>query len=262
MFNGMSLEEFNTYFTGDERCRKYLYHLKWRKGFICFRCGTKESIKGHTAYHIKCKSCKYEESVTANTVFHKLKIPLIKAFAMAFKIVQSNRSASYPDLSRDFKVNLKTAWSFSHKLRQAMVYVHDGSGSSELKVIDSIIVSHRPGVLSGLQKIHVLMTKKKIKSHGKKIITARILCADEQEKNPCELQKGKFILKQKDIILWNLKTWLTGSHHRVSLKYLQAYTNEFFYRLNNRHQKRSLMHTLLKDVVSAKRLPAGPCASK
>ena len=41
--------------------------------------------KARTGFIFVCQACRYDESVTANTVFYKLKIPLLKAFGMSFR---------------------------------------------------------------------------------------------------------------------------------------------------------------------------------
>ena len=43
----------------------------------------------------------------------------------------------------------------------------------------------------------------------------------------------------------NLKTWLIGTHHGVSPKYLQAYLHEFVFRFNRRKTPMAAFQTLL-----------------
>ncbi len=43
----------------------------------------------------------------------------------------------------------------------------------------------------------------------------------------------------------NLKTWLNGTHHGISPKYLQAYLHEFVFRFNRRKTPMAAFQTLL-----------------
>ena len=64
---------------------------KWGKGYQCLRCDHGESYKGKTGYHKRCKQCGYDESVTANTVFHGMRMPLLKAFYMIFRLTAKKK---------------------------------------------------------------------------------------------------------------------------------------------------------------------------
>lgn len=84
MFKGINAIEFNKRFANNEDCYQYLIEKKWGNGFSCSRCGFKRSNKGRTYYHRRCSKCHYDESVLANTVFHGMKMPILKAFHMIF----------------------------------------------------------------------------------------------------------------------------------------------------------------------------------
>ena len=38
MFTGYNLQEFMLQFDTAEKCKKYLFELKWQEGFTCARC--------------------------------------------------------------------------------------------------------------------------------------------------------------------------------------------------------------------------------
>ena len=48
-----------------------------------------------------------------------------------------------------------------------------------------------------------------------------------------------------------LKSWIRGVHHHVSPEYLQAYLNEFCYRINRSIHKETIFDNLLNRMVSA-----------
>ena len=75
MFQGINQLEFSKRFYSNDACYQYLIEQKWGNGFACIRCGNVSYYKGKTYYHRRCKKCRYDESVTCNTVFHDLKMP-------------------------------------------------------------------------------------------------------------------------------------------------------------------------------------------
>ena len=78
----VTIEQFRNKFKTNEDCIKYLMDKKWGSGYRCIKCGCKEFVKGKTWYYKRCRVCKYDESVTANTLFHKCKLELLKVLEM------------------------------------------------------------------------------------------------------------------------------------------------------------------------------------
>lgn len=56
-------------------------------------------------------------------------------------------------------------------------------------------------------------------------------------------------LPMSHIVISNLKAWLLGTHHGVSVKHLQAYLNEFVFRFNRRFYPMSAFHAVLGIAV-------------
>ncbi len=56
-------------------------------------------------------------------------------------------------------------------------------------------------------------------------------------------------------VFGNLKTWLAGTHHGVSPKYLQAYLDEFVFRFNRRKHPMAAFRSLLGITSSRSPLP-------
>ena len=98
MFKGINAIAFGKKFQNNEDCYNYLITLKWGKGFRCSRCGCRESYKGRTYYYRRCRCCNYSESVTANTVFHGMKLPILKSFHMVFRLTAKNIGMSTTEL--------------------------------------------------------------------------------------------------------------------------------------------------------------------
>ena len=124
MFQGINAIEFNKRFKTNEDCFFYLIELKWGKGYQCIKCHGDQYGKGRTYYYRRCKNCGYDESVLANTVFHDLRVPLLKAFHMVFRIVTKKKGMSSVELAKEVGVQQKTAWLFKRKM-QAVMELYD-----------------------------------------------------------------------------------------------------------------------------------------
>src|SRR5215831_3594634 len=120
MFKGINSIQFNKKFQCNNDCFEYLVQHKWPQGFTCSRCSCTESIKGRTWHHRRCKACRYDENVLANTVFHGTKMPLLKAFHILFRLTAKKKGMSTVELGHEVGVQQKTAWLFKRKIQQMM----------------------------------------------------------------------------------------------------------------------------------------------
>ena len=107
-------------FSTKDKCEKYLFEEKSSNGFECKKCNCETNIKGYNTYDIRCKECNYNESPTANTLFHSIKIPLPIAFEMVYRISVSKKGISTLELCREYDVNPKTAYNFKRKVQESM----------------------------------------------------------------------------------------------------------------------------------------------
>ncbi len=110
MFQGINSTEFNRRFKNNEDCYPYLIEKKWGNCYQCSRCGCEQCYKGRTYYHRRFKVCRYGESVTANTLFHGMKMPMLKAFHMIFRLTTKKKGMSTMELGAEVDVQQKTAW--------------------------------------------------------------------------------------------------------------------------------------------------------
>ena len=119
IFKGQNLLEFAERFKTDEDCQLYLAHFKWSEGFKCVKCGHSRSQvrRNHSR---TCNICSHTESVTANTLFHKVKFGLRKAFFICFEMATTTKSLSATQVGVRFGITEKTARLFMHKVREAM----------------------------------------------------------------------------------------------------------------------------------------------
>lgn len=284
MFQGVSIYQFNKFFKSEDDCRQYLFDLKWRDGYRCSKCGCMNSYKGKTRFHVRCKSCRYDESVTANTVFHKLKIPLLKAFGMSFRIAVKKKGMSTTELAKEFAINQKSSWLFKRKAQEAMRSSGKHPLDSQVEVDELYIggpEKDKRGRNKGEKKLVVIAVEKvkgdKIgRAYAEVIQQASAACfAPFFEKHidndnarvvtdgwrgywPLE---SEYEIRQKHshggknfvglhAVIMNLKGWLRGIHHHCSARFINGYLDEFFFRFNRRNFLNSIWHKLIERFMT------------
>lgn len=121
----VNFEEFQKVFTDENACLKFLADLKWKQGYKCRKCGYNKSSNSKTTHGKRCKNCNYDESPTTQTLFHKLKFPITKAFYMVYLISQKDQKLSLDEISEMLSLRKETCWSFRQKIRTAKKNLED-----------------------------------------------------------------------------------------------------------------------------------------
>lgn len=114
-------QEFLHQFRTDDDCWNYLFEMRWPNGYQCPKCsGNKYWITEKKLIH--CTTCEHQASITAGTIFHATRKPLILWFHIIWWVVAQKTGTSASNLT-DFMGfgSYETAWSWLHKLRRAMV---------------------------------------------------------------------------------------------------------------------------------------------
>ncbi len=242
MFKDLKKEDFEAKFAKEHNCLQFLYDIKWKGGFRCRRCGNRKCWNGRTKFHSRCTKCDYDESVTANTMFHKIQFSLTKAFTIVYYVTELRNGVSCRNLAGTLNIGLKAVWKFKRKVQDAMGKQisanQDQSPQEKITNVDGIIVLHRKKELNGLQKVSVKIQRAE-RGGKKQGAIRRIVCKIDQEVfDRCSLAEGRYVKDEKSILIWNFRTGLTGTHHHCSIKYLQGYLDEFCFRMNNRRNKK------------------------
>jgi len=116
-----SLAEFEDWFDTDQACRDYLFRLRWPEGFRCPRCGGDHFWPVRSVL-MQCQKCGHQTSVTAGTIFQDTRKPLEDWFRAMYWLVSQKNGASALGLQRVLGLgSYKTAWTWLHKFRRAMV---------------------------------------------------------------------------------------------------------------------------------------------
>ena len=120
MNSHVDFESFKKAYTDDLSCMRYLAALKDENKFTCKICGNNKSIKGKAVFDVRCSKCSYNESITANTIFHKIKFPLQKAFYLVYLVSQARKDITATDLSKILSLQKSTCQNFKNKILEKM----------------------------------------------------------------------------------------------------------------------------------------------
>lgn len=282
MFYGINAIEFGRVFTSNEDCLKYLSDMKWANGYSCKVCGFDQYKKGRTSYHKRCKGCLYDESPTANTLFHDLRIPMIKAFFMLFRLTTKKKGMSTMELAGEVGVQQKTAWLFKRKVQVAMKNASSAKLSGNVEVDEFLVGGRQPkgyGRKATNKKAAIIAIEKldegkvgnlyirPIEDFKADTLKFTILegvdaqasiktdefisyetIAKDLNISRVKSDKGKnFIELHQQILLF--KMWLRGIHHKCSTKHYHAYCDEYNFRFNNRNQRKTIFSRLLNTFI-------------
>jgi transposase-like protein len=287
-YTELSLLEFQRRFSTEAACQEALEQARWPGGFVCPRCGQGEASRITTRRLLQCCVCRYQVSVTAGTVFHKTRTPLVKLFWALWMVSRDKGGTSAMRLSRQMGLSYRTARTMLHKLRKAMgqrdarytltgpIEMDDayfggkgngkmGRGTAKTPVV--VMVEER-GEHAGYIGINALTAASKPQLSAaaqEKIAPGRLVHTycwtgcnglaalghdHHAEKVPPHQAHEK--LPWVHIAISNAKTFLLGTYHGVSHKYLQTYLDEFCYRFNRRTWETTLTERLITACSVAK----------
>ena len=121
--------QFEDWFSSEIECLRYLERLRWRKRFVCPRCGCRDKPYRADRARLVCRACRFQCSVTSGTIFDKTRTPLKVWLAAAWYITSQKSGISALGLQRVLGLgSYQTAWTMLHRFRRAMVRPGDASG--------------------------------------------------------------------------------------------------------------------------------------
>jgi transposase-like protein len=279
------IERFGT----DEKCRAHLTELRWPQGVSCPRCKWKGVSHIEDRNQYDCNVCRYQFSVTSNTIFHDSHLQLWKWFLAIYLMIESKKGISACQVQRTLKITYKTAWFLCHRIRAAMrevsadrlrgiveideTYIggkwdgHAGKFTNKTCVIGAV---QRDGEirLQVLRHPNRYLVEKFIAKETDPACEAiytdespvydRVGDADTRHETVChseeEWVRGDVHTNSVENVWSLLKRGVVGTYHKLSVKHLDAYLDELEHRFNNRHNKFLFRDTLLK-LVKAEKLP-------
>ncbi len=283
-----SLFEFNKRYRTERDCLDVIEKVRWPNGFICPKCGHDEGYRLHVRRVIECAVCKYQSSITAGTVFHRTRMPLMKWFWMMYLIGQDKGGASALRVSKQLDINFKTAWRVLHKIRRAMsrrdskvvrlaglIELDEGYFGGKHRKVQVLVAIEREPKKAGklvMKKIFGRMAsepeiKRVVKIHmdndsPQHFVTDCAAAHNTLKKMGHTLERHKSTPESaaKHLPLVHLaislaKTFILGTYHGVSRKYIQRYLDEFCYRFNRRLKESDLVQSLIRTCVYTKPRP-------
>ena len=116
-----SLIEFQKAFPDDEACNKHLTQQRWPRGFVCSKCGHPDAWYLTRRKLFDCKSCRFQTSLIAGTIFEGTRTPLIKWYWLLYHMAMDKVGVSISEMQRILEISqYRTAWLMAHKVRKAM----------------------------------------------------------------------------------------------------------------------------------------------
>jgi len=139
--------ELVEWFPDDGACLRFLERLRWGEGFVCRFCGVVDRGWWQMADGLRrCAVCRSETSVTAGTIFAGTQTPLTSWFAAVWYVVNQKQGVSALGLQRVLGLgSYRTAWTWLHKLRRAMVRPGRDLLDGIVEVDETVIGGVKPG---------------------------------------------------------------------------------------------------------------------
>lgn len=287
IFKGQNLLEFSDRFKTDLDCKEYLAGLKNRTNYKCLRCN-------HTACQVKpdfgrqCNVCGHKESATANTLFHKVKFGLRKAFFICFEMSTTTKSLSASYMGVRYGVTEKTARLFMLKVREAMASSGNNPMDGDVHVDEFVLGGKEEG-----------KTGRSYDAKKKKAVTAVQLTRDGKVKRMYAMKIDDFSARSLQYIFVNhidrgakvttdkwrgyrpiskvyditqidsnkglnfkalhtmihqVKSWIRTTYCWVSDGNLNRYFNEFCFRINRSQSKATIFNNLMTKMVQGDKI--------
>lgn len=289
-----TIAEFQDWFATEEACHEYLAKVRWPEGFRCPRCGgargwpTKRGL-------VECATCRLQTTVTAGTIFQDTRKPLRMWFLAMWLVTSQKHGVSALGLKRALGLgSYRTAWSWFHKLRRAMVRPGRDRLRGTVEVDETYVAGKRPGKPGrGAGKTLVLIA---VETNDGKVGRARLVrlsdasgpslgAAVEAAVEPGSTVEtdgwagyagldsrgysrrvvrrggtaGDDLLPHAHLVASLLKRWLLGTHQgAVRASHLDYYLDEFTFRFNRRTSRSRglLFYRLVEQAVQVDPWPA------
>lgn len=289
----LTVMDFEKQFSTEEACQDYLFRLRWPKGFICPRCQTPGGWPASRERWI-CRTCRYQASVTAGTIFQDTHKPLTMWFRAVWHVTSRKHGASAMSLQQELGLGTyKTAWTWLHKLRRAMVRPGRDRLNGTVEVDETYWGAEEEGMIGrqterkALIIVGVEYNRNKIgrvrmrripdtsrdSLHGfikETIEPGSTVCTDglfsylemdgytHDRKVQRHQDEGEHLLPQVHQVVSLLKRWLLGTHQgAIGHAHLDYYLDEFTFRFNRRTSlsRGKLFYRLLQQVVQVDPAP-------
>lgn len=277
---------FDTYKT-DLDCLKYLASVKWTGTFRCSKCHHNKFTVRKSNFARDCNLCHHIESPTANTLFHKVKFGLRKAFGIVFEMSATTKSLSSSQMAKRYGISRPTAWLFMHKVRLAMksseqnpivgtVYVDEfvyggkedlkqgrSTDSKKKKIVAAVEIDPKGGIKRAyFKKIDDYSSTELNKIFESHISKEASVKTDKWTGykplkdlyNIEQIKSNTADFFSINTIIHQVKAWLRSTYSWMHQQNIEKYLDEYSYRLNRSIHKQSIFANLIIRMVSKKHI--------
>ena len=130
----MNLLSFHKTFPDESACENFLKTKREESGIICSKCGCEHHYWKSYRKQWQCKKCDHRTSLTAGTVMHNSKLPLLYWFVAIHLLTSTKKSFSAKEMQRQLEhKRYQPIWELMHKLRSVM-----GMRDAQYKLLGSI----------------------------------------------------------------------------------------------------------------------------
>jgi transposase-like protein len=286
----MNLADISTKYTTEDRCRELLRRLRWPNGVLCPRC-TQSAVDLETDKDLfYCKSCDYQFTVTACTIFNDSHLPLTKWFMATLLLCEAKKGISACQVQRTIGVSYKTVWYLCHRIRAAMKEADKPLLDGTVEMDEMFIggVEHGKNIgRSGNKKIVVAIRKRngdlrffhvpntQAKTLAKYIkqnisVDADYVMTDDSPSYPKAMIRAGIHGSKHQTVTHSHKVYvagdahvntvenafslfkrgIVGTWHHLSGKHLAAYLEEMEFRFNRRKDKNLFLDTLQHMITT------------
>ena len=248
--------------------------------------------KNQRARIYQCMACNKQFSATSGTIFNDTHLPLQKWFLAIALICEAKKGISAKQLQRHLGVNYRTAWHLAHRIREAM---QDGTEllTGVVEVDETYMSARKPRkgnpkvkkqtteVVLGMRERGGKLRLIPISDAKMRIIEPEIvkhISPDaflQTDKHAIYEIIGKRLFPGRHRMIDHIRTYgeglnhtntienafsllkrgVYGSFHKVSIKHLGRYCNEFSFRFNRRGEQLQMFDATLKNLARGKALP-------
>ena len=282
----MTLTEFEDIFHTEAQCREYIAKLRYANGiYLCHKCGSDKVWQVREMLY-ECSECNYQGSIIAGTIFQDTHKPLRLWFQAIWYITSQKNGTSALGLQRVLGLgSYKTAWTWLHKLRRAMINPDRDKLSGTVEVDEAFFGGFRKGK-RGRGSENKVLGAIAVEIHDNKVGRIRLAIIDDASKESlhsfikCVVETGSTIitdgwasyggitsegynhvvqkcsedstLPHVHTVVSLIKRWILGTMQgSISREYLEYYFDEFTFRFNRRKSKSRglLFYRLLQNAV-------------
>lgn len=97
------------HFDTEEDCENFLMKIRWSSGFCCPRCDFDNAYTVRTRRLLECSDCRMQVSLTAGTIMHKSKLPLLTWFRAIQLLIHDQKEYSASSLAEILGINYRSA---------------------------------------------------------------------------------------------------------------------------------------------------------